>query len=113
MRVVRTVSAGSARDEMTHFRAPVILRLGLVPAKSGRGVRGGPVRGRGQSDWPTHRGAHTLDTAVATGSAAIQGRGAGRSVVASASALGAEDRRFESCRPDSVAGVEASTGLRV
>ena len=26
----------------------------------------------------------------------------GRSVVASASALGAEDRRFESCRPDSV-----------
>jgi hypothetical protein len=28
--------------------------------------------------------------------------GAGRSVVASASALGAEDRRFESCRPDSV-----------
>src|SRR5215204_6831751 len=27
----------------------------------------------------------------------------GRSVVASASALGAEDRRFESCRPDSAA----------
>ena len=26
----------------------------------------------------------------------------GRSVAASASALGAEDRRFESCRPDSV-----------
>src|SRR3954466_1436435 len=33
----------------------------------------------------------------------------GRSVVASASALGAEDRRFESCRPDSVNSGESWT----
>jgi hypothetical protein len=34
----------------------------------------------------------------------------GRSVVASASALGAEDRRFESCRPDSMSATKTRQG---
>jgi hypothetical protein len=37
----------------------------------------------------------------------------GRSVVASASALGAEDRRFESCRPDSVIATRRRWRLKI
>jgi hypothetical protein len=37
----------------------------------------------------------------------------GRSVAASASALGAEDRRFESCRPDTVIASRASETLKI
>ena len=37
----------------------------------------------------------------------------GRSVAASASALGAEDRRFESCRPDIREGDETFAGFKI
>ena len=64
---------------------------------------GGPARARRFGEavragkWCQHRSGSSSVDAVVPGA----GDNPGRSVVASAPALGAGDRRFESCRPDS------------
>ena len=102
--------ASTTRDDMARVGAWAILRLVLVGAKLTKDPQCRPrteqIR-QGQGPTLTLNGQSSPDHSG-------QGMSAGRSVVASASALGAEDRRFESCRPDSPVGCNASRAeLRV
>ena len=95
---------------MHGLATPAARRLRSEPGQSYGWRRYGPnLSGRGRARWgikigqPVPLAIHSTSTTRHKFSD-LGGDGAGRSVVASASALGAEDRRFESCRPDSVTG---------